>query len=140
MAQRWYKLGFIVQRPSYGLEPIFVETQRGDLAKADIKGSLDIKSLAIKPNNESGNKATSQGHPVSLPHGGIRLPTPHSVEHPINSVESLREHLQAAMAVELCSIPLYLSGMYSIKTPKDKVNDPRYYDPLIGAVRGRRHA
>jgi len=31
---------------------------------------------------------------------------------------------------------LYLFGMYSVKTPKAFVNDPRYYDPIVGAVRG----
>ena len=48
----------------------------------------------------------------------------------------LREHLQTAMEIELATIPLYLFGMYSIKIPAQYVNDPRYYDPDIGAIRG----
>jgi len=40
------------------------------------------------------------------------------------------------MAVELSTIPLYLYGRYSVKTPAEFANDPRYYDPIVGAVRG----
>ena len=44
-------------------------------------------------------------------HGGhITLP----VNRPIRTVESLHKHLQAAMAVELSTIPLYLYAMYSV--------------------------
>jgi hypothetical protein len=135
MAQRWHKLGFIVQRPSFGPEPIFVETQRGVLEKEDFHGILEPSQSLAKSIGGNNQKSIIQGHPVSLPPGGITLPTPDSVEHPIKTVASLREHLQAAMAVELCSIPLYLAGMYSVRIPADKVNDPRYYDPVIGAVR-----
>lgn len=42
--------------------------------------------------------------------GGICLP----VNRPIETVASLHEHLQAAMAVELSTIPLYLYAMYSV--------------------------
>ena len=56
--------------------------------------------------------------------------------HNIDSVESLKNHLQTAMAIELATIPLYLFGMYSIKIPDQYANDPRYYDPVIGAIRG----
>jgi len=38
------------------------------------------------------------------------------------------------MAVELSTIPLF--KMYTVKIPKAYVNDPRYYDPIVGAVRG----
>ena len=44
MAENWHQLGFIVQRPSYGLEPIFVETQRGDIPR---------KSETIHPKPQS---------------------------------------------------------------------------------------
>jgi len=115
MAQRWHKLGFIVPRPSGGPEPIFVETQRSLHQEKASSPSTKI----VKPSG-----------------GGITLPTPDSPEQPIQTVESLREHLQAAMAVELSTIPLYLFGMYTVKTPKAYVNDPRYYDPIVGAVRG----
>jgi hypothetical protein len=115
MAQRWNQLGFIVPRPSGGPDPIFVETQR-NLHRE--------RSLSPSPKT---------GRPRG---GGIPLPTPDSPEQPIQTVESLREHLQAAMAVELSTIPLYLFGMYTVKIPKPYVNDPRYYDPIIGAVRG----
>jgi len=47
---------------------------------------------------------------------GITLPVPHSPETPIHTVDSLKEHLQAAMQVEFYTIPLYLFGMFSIKT------------------------
>jgi hypothetical protein len=44
-------------------------------------------------------------------HGGhITLP----VNRPIRTVASLHKHLQAAMAVELSTIPLYLYAMYSV--------------------------
>ena len=113
MVQRWHLLGFVVQRPSSGPEPIFVETQRGDLHKP---------ALLFRP------------RPPAL-HGGLKLPRPDSDNQPIETVESLRTHLQTAMAVELSTIPLYLFGMYSVKTPAQYVNDPRYYDPITGAVR-----
>ena len=64
------------------------------------------------------------------------LTFPDSPEHPSDSVESLRNHLQTAMAIELATIPLYLFGMNSFKVSDQYVNDPRYYDPVIGAIRG----
>jgi len=52
----------------------------------------------------------------------IKLPKPdYGDDGPIQTVESLREHLQAAMAVELSTIPLYLYGMYSVKDASDVV-------------------
>jgi hypothetical protein len=122
MAKNWHKLGFIVQRPSYGPEPIFVETQRGIIHRH----KKDIPS----PNHPSPE--------VTIPKRGgpLILPTPDSHEQPITTVESLRTHLQTAMAIELATIPLYLFGMYSVKIPEQYANDPRYYDPVIGAIRG----
>jgi len=38
------------------------------------------------------------------------------------------------MAVELSTIPLYLFKMYTVKIPKAYVNDPRYYDPIVGVI------
>ena len=126
MAENWHQLGFIVQRPSYGPEPIFVETQRGDINRK--------KTLHPVPHSP---EEKVPGVPISIPnHGPLILPFPDSPEHPINSVDSLRNHLQTAMAIELATIPLYLFGMYSIKVPDQYVNDPRYYDPVIGAIRG----
>ena len=115
MTQRWHELGFIIPRPSGGPEPIFVETQR------------HMHQYNTPPHSRK----------IGLPRGGgIILPTPDHPECHIQTVESLRKHLQVAMAVELCTIPLYLFGMYSVKTPEIYVNDPRYYDPIVGAVRG----
>ncbi|KIM87529.1 hypothetical protein PILCRDRAFT_85939 [Piloderma croceum F 1598] len=57
----------------------------------------------------------------------IKIPKPASGDKgPIQTVESLQEHLQFAMAVELSTIPLYLYGMYSVN------ND----NAVSGAVRG----
>ena len=117
MAQRWHLLGMIVPRPSGGPEPIFVETQRNLHKHTD-------ENLSHSPR-------------TGIPHGGgINLPIPDSPEHPIQTVESLRIHLQTAMAVELSTIPLYLFGMYTVKSPKAFANDPRYDDPIVRTVRG----
>jgi len=120
MAQYWHQLGFVVERPSYGPEPIFVETQRGDIDR-------DEKPLPIRKHAPS----------MKLPQvgGPICLPAPDSRDQPIKSIESLRTHLQTAMAIELATIPLYLYGMYSIKIPDQYKNDIRYYDPVMGAIR-----
>jgi hypothetical protein len=39
------------------------------------------------------------------------------------------------MEVELSTIPLYLYGMYSVKTPSNAERDPRYYNPVTGIIR-----
>lgn len=126
MAENWHQLGFIVQRPSYGPEPIFVETQRGEIRRP---------SKPIQPNPHLPGE-TLPGQPLPRRGGPLILPAPDSPEQNINNVDSLRKHLQTAMAIELATIPLYLFGMYSIKIPEQYVNDPRYYDPVIGAIRG----
>ena len=55
-------------------------------------------------------------YPYASYGGRFRLPKPdYGDGGPIQTVEKLREHLQAAMAVELSTIPLYLYGMYSVK-------------------------
>ena len=119
MAQYWHQLGFIVQRRS-GPEPIFVETQRGEIYRPS--------KAAHSP---------SHGAPPALPpKRPITLPLPDSPNQNIDNVESLREHLQTAMAIELATIPMYLFAMYSVKIPDQYVNDPRYYDPVMGAIRG----
>jgi hypothetical protein len=122
MAKNWHQLGFIVQQPFHGPEPIFVETERGIIHH-------DKKAIP------------SLNHPspeVTIPKRGGRLilPVPDSSEQPITSVESLRTHLQTAIAIELATIPLYLFGMYSVKIPKEYENDLLYRDPVIGAIRG----
>ena len=124
MAKNWHKLGFIVQRPSYGPEPIFVETQRSVIHR-------ESKPVPLPSHSSEDHKPPKRGGPLVLP-------TPDSPEQPINNVKSLRTHLQTAMAIELATIPLYLFGMYSIKIPAQYLNDPRYYDPIIGAIRGLR--
>ena len=126
MAENWHQLGFIVQRPSYGPEPIFVETQRGVIHR---------KSKAIHQNPHL-PEGKLPGVPPPKRGGPLILPVPDSPEQNIDNVDSLRKHLQTAMAIELATIPLYLFGMYSIKIPDQYVNDPRYYDPVIGAIRG----
>ena len=127
MAENWHQLGFIVQRPSYGPEPIFVETQRGNIHR---------KSKTIHPKPHSPEEKLPGVPPIPRRGGPLILPLPDSPEHNIDSVESLKNHLQTAMAIELATIPLYLFGMYSIKIPDQYKNDPRYYDPVIGAIRG----
>ena len=109
-----------MQRPSYGPEPIFVETQRGIIHRKK-------KGIADPVHSPEAEKQRR------VPRG---LPTPDSPDQPINNVESLRKHLQTAMAIELATIPLYLFGMYSIKIPDQYTNDLRYYDPVIAAIRG----
>jgi len=53
-------------------------------------------------------------------HCGISFPKPdYGKDRPIQTVESLKEHLQAALAVELSTIPLYLYGMYSVNNAPD---------------------
>jgi len=127
MVKRWHLLGFVVQRPSEGPEPIFVETQRGDLRKDTY---YSPKPPPIESQRGNLHTLTSNyGH-------GIPLPKPESGNHPIRTLKSLQEHLQTAMAVELSTIPLYLFAMYSVKTPAAYVNDPRYYNPITAAVRG----
>jgi hypothetical protein len=130
MAKRWHLLGFVVQRPSEGPEPIFVETQRGDLYKDTYyaKKQVPVEAQRGQLHSLYSTPRRRYGH-------GISLPTPEPGNHPIVTVESLRKHLQTAIAVELCTIPLYLFGMYSVQTPKEYANDPRYYNPITGAVR-----
>jgi Ferritin-like len=127
MAQHWHQLGFIVQRPSYGPEPIFVETQRG---------VIDRKTKAIHPTPHSPVEGKEPAIPIPRRGGPLILPVPDSPDHSIDNIHSLHKHLQTAMAIELATIPLYLFGMYSIKIPDQYVDDPRYYDPVIGAIRG----
>ena len=127
MAENWHQLGFIVQRPSYGPGPIFIETQRGDIHR---------KSKIIHPKPHLPEEK-EPGVPIPKRGGPLILPVPDSPKHNIDNVHSLRNHLQTAMAIELATIPLYLFGMYSIKIPDQYVNDPRYYDPVIGAIRGQ---
>ena len=130
MAKRWHLLGFVVQRPSEGPEPIFVETQRGDLHKDSYYARKQVPVDAPR-----GQLHTLSSKPRRRYGHGIPLPTPEQGNDPIVRVESLRQHLQTAMAVELSTIPLYLFGMYSVQTPKEYVNDPRYYNPITGAIR-----
>ena len=113
--EHWHQLGYIVQRPSYGPEPIFVETQRGD---------VHCKSKSIHPKLHSPEDKVP-GLPIPKHGGPLILPLPDSPQHNIDNVHSLRKHLQTAMAIELATIPLYLFGMYSIKIPDQYVNDPR---------------
>lgn len=53
----------------------------------------------------------------------IKLPAPYSREIPINTIASLREHLQAALHVEFYSIPLYLFGGFTVT--KQTTKDPK---------------
>ena len=124
MAKNWHQLGFIVQRPSHGPEPIFVETERGIIHHD--------KKATPSPDHPSPSPE------VTIPKRGgpLILPTPDSSEQPITTIESLRTHLQTAMAIELATIPLYLFGMYSVKIPEKHKNDLLYRDPVIGAIRG----
>jgi len=111
LAEHWFRMGFVTEKPSVGPTPIYVEVERGIIPRQNVFN---------RPPND---------HPS---HGGITLPAP---ESGIKTVESLREHLQTAIAVELSTIPLYLYGMYSVQTPQAYINDPRYYNPIVGTVR-----
>jgi hypothetical protein len=138
MARRWHLLGFVVQRPSDSQEPIFVETQRGDLSKDAQQQPHIVRSSSTQAEREPDdlNKNTLLSRTKSKLSHSITFPKPEPGNHPIRTVKSLQEHLQTAMAVELSTIPLYLFGMYTVKTPAAYVNDPRYYNPITGAIRG----
>lgn len=118
MVQFWHQLGFVVQvsppPPLAGGIPFFVETERGD---------IHVHST-VKPPGP---------HPPPW-----HLPPLKGPNYPITTVESLQKHLQVAMAVELSTIPLYLFAQYTVKVPKEYANDPRYVDPVISAVKGKR--
>ena len=58
------------------------------------------------------------------------MPAPDTEDEPIKT-----DSLRIAMGVELSTIPIYLAAMYSIKPPAEYANDPRYYDPIVGAIR-----
>ncbi|KAF8637314.1 hypothetical protein AX16_010842 [Volvariella volvacea WC 439] len=124
MAQHWHLLGVVTQRPPKGYvtdteQPIFVETQRSPV-------------ISPRPRQDE----------PSRPRLHVQLKFPAKLDlHGINDIivmtlEQIQEHLQTAMLVELSTIPIYLYAMYSVKTPAQFKSDPRYYDPLVGAIRG----
>ena len=113
MAENWRILGFIVQRPSFGPEPIFVETERGH------------KKCICLP------KCRDPPIPSWDIPSGIRIDDAFW-----NSQrELLWNLLREAMKIELTTIPLYLFAMYSIKSPANPpVNDPGYSDPVASIL------
>ncbi|KAH9955556.1 ferritin-like-domain-containing protein [Russula dissimulans] len=107
--EHWSRMGFVTKKPSVGPTPIYVEVDRGVIPR-------------------------QRSPPKEYPsHGGITLPAPNGG---IKTLENLKNHLQTAMAVELCTIPLYLYGMYSVRTPQAYIHDPIYRDPVSGIVHG----
>ena len=121
LVKNWSKLGFVTQEPFDGYidhrkQPIFVERER---ERISTKEPL-LQRAPIK-----------HGDQIAFPHRDAKKNLP-----AIHTIESLREHLQTAMLVELQTIPVYLYAMYSVKTPDEFVKDPQYYDPLADAVRG----
>jgi hypothetical protein len=76
--------------------------------------------MAIGQQNISINFANVMSYTDQVVHCGPRFPKPQQGDDgPIQTVESLREHLQVALAVELSTIPLYLYGMYSVNNAPD---------------------
>ena len=120
MAENWYKLGFIVQRPSFGPDPIFVERERGQ--KKCICPDPSLPDLPI-PKREHPPIPSWDLHRDSIDDRLLKWLR-----------ELLQNLLRQAMEIELTTIPLYLFAMYSIKIPAQYVNDPRYYDPISGAI------
>jgi hypothetical protein len=122
MVQNWHKLGFIIQKPSDGDQPIYVEVDRTD-PHADYGTFKDLPKL-----------------PSTKPYPGISFPKPDnppgSTKDTITDIETLKSHLQTALAIEFATIPLYLFAMYTIKTPAANINDPRYFDVIVDAFRG----
>lgn len=118
MVQFWHQLGFVVKEKkhiTFGGLPVLVETERG---------KIHATSTVPEPHEQ-------------LPPPNVKiLPPPfHGATKAIDSIHSLQQHLQSAMAVELSTIPIYLFGMYSVKIPTRFQNDPRYRDPIMQAVR-----
>lgn len=124
MVQLWHQLGFVVKGdPPLLLEnglPIYVEKERGVIHK--------VSAVVAPAARQIRNRTQLLSQSPSMPKP--------DANHPITDIDSLRTHLQSAMAVELSTIPLYLFGMYTVATPENFANDPRYYDPIMAAVRG----
>ena len=51
--ENWHQLGFIVQRPSYGPEPISIETLRGDIHRPKKSIRPNPHSLGCRTSNFS---------------------------------------------------------------------------------------
>lgn len=158
MAHYWHYLGFVRRVPGYGKIigvdddsaedsigefPIFVEKERGTFLR-QIEGV------------QSG-KTESRAASSSLKFDGIslkfnfddQLPPPQRFEALLTEGEEqqqvtgmwslkriLHKLLQAAMEIELSTIPIYLFAMYSIKPPPEAADDPHFHDPVVGAIRG----
>ena len=104
MAENWHKLGFIIQKPSDGFQPIYVEVDREDPHP--------------KPPIISSSYTDSPGHSSAL---GLALPKPDnppgSKSPTVDNIETLRDHLQHAMAVELSTIPSTVARLLSVSQP-----------------------
>lgn len=120
MVRFWHQLGFIVkaekQLEEMGELPVLVETERGS-----IRDQMNI-AAPTEP----------------LPPPVVEIPQPEKgAEKAISTVQSLKDHLQSAITVELSTIPLYLFAMYSIKIPDEFERDPKHIHPVINAVRSK---
>jgi len=126
MVQHWHQLGVVqpveVKVGNNHSKVIYVERERGEVHPLVIskeKARRDYKAALFA------SAKTVSGSGAVVP--TFKLPTPSKDPNaPITTLESLQEHLQAAMLVELSTIPIYLFAMYSIKSPR--ADDPRYVD------------
>ncbi|KAJ7777889.1 ferritin-like-domain-containing protein [Mycena maculata] len=139
--------------------PIFAETQRQHPHPQEMKRGDDVQNpnlpvFALNPQALTSFKAHTMSRNIEFcmprpdnraskpPPGGISGGIPKSDwggkwgNPPITTLPSLKKHLHFAMAIELSTIPLYLYAMYSIKLPANKIKDPRFWDPVTGAIRG----
>jgi len=134
MVQHWHQLGVVqpveVKVGNNHSKVIYVERERGEVHPLVIskeKARRDHKAALFA------SAKTVSGSGAVVP--TFKLPTPSKDPNaPITTLESLQEHLHAAMLVELSTIPIYLFAMYSIKSPR--ADDPRYVDPHVDAIRG----
>lgn len=132
MVQFWHKMGFVVKSQDQFAGdslPVYVEDERG---KIHNESTVEAPRPQIPSHPDS-----LFPHKKGAPHWTPFLPGAGNL--PITTIDDLRKHLQSAMAVELSTIPLYLFAMYSVKTPEEFQNDPRYVDPVISAIKGEGH-
>lgn len=129
MAQNWHKLGFVVRvspTPNGGdpVSPIFVEKQRQTPHAADERhpaAPFEIAAFAAHAHALASHDAHARAqeipHSLPPPDAARKLVAAAGQNTPINTLESLKRHLQFAIAVELSTIPMYLYAQFSIKSP-----------------------
>lgn len=115
MVKNWSKLGFIVNKtlPSPRELPVYVEVERQQIHPPP-------SDIIARSRSEDRS------------HGGFSLPQ----NDPIESLEELKEHLSAAIGIEMLTIPVYLYGLYSVVAPPPIANAPKQSNAVMNAVRG----